>query len=508
MISGLFAGFGRKGVTILPRLNNAALAAVPANIARPAYDRHAVDVGVVHFGPGAFHRAHQAWYIERLLARNRAWGICAVSLRNPELRDALAEQDNLYTLAVRGETVSYQVIGALREVLVAPEDPQAVLARLCAPGTRVVTLTITEKGYCLAADGTLDVTHPDIRKDFAHPRAPTSAIGFIAEALRRRHDAKLPPFTVVSCDNLADNGTRLARAVAQFAQATNPGLVQWIRDEVRFPRTMVDSITPATTPSLREAVAGALGLEDRQPVQREELLQWVMETGDGEAAPDWESVGVIRTPDVPAYERAKLRLVNGAHSTLAYTGLLMGRETVAQAIADGTLGGVVRALMLEDIVPTLKAPAGLDLHAYVRDILRRFANPGIRHELSQIAWDGSQKLPIRILGTVRDLLAAGKAPDRLCLALAAWMRFVRRAALRGDTLHDPLASELLEIGRACSGRASTDLPLFLKLEHVFPGDLRNEPRFVHPLEQLYDGNDTSTFALPPALRKALRGESS
>jgi fructuronate reductase len=483
------------------------LAHLPAGILRPAYDRGSVDIGVVHFGPGAFHRAHQAWYFERLLARDRAWGVCAVSLRNPDVRDALAEQDNLYTLAVRGEAISYQVIGAIREVLVAPEDPQAVVARLRSPRTRLVTLTITEKGYCLGADGSLDLAHPDIQKDLANPRSPVSAIGFLVEALRLRREARLPPFTVMSCDNLTDNGTKLARSVSQLAEVAGTkdgGLARWIRDEVRFPCTMVDSITPATTASLRQSVAEALQAEDRWPVQREEFLQWVIEAHDVEGMPDWESVGVIRTDDVPAYERAKLRLVNCAHSTLAYAGLLMGYETVADAIADETLGSFVPRLMLEDIVPTLKAPAGLDLTAYVRDILRRFANRGIRHELAQIAWDGSHKLPFRILGTVRDVLAAGKPPDRLCVPLVAWMRFVRRTALRGEQLHDPLAATLLEIGRACSGHARTDLPLFLHLEHVFPADLRSDPRFIEPLERLYDGGDTSTFSLPSAFRRALR----
>lgn len=489
------------------RLKESTLSSLPADVMRPLYDRSRVATGVVHFGPGAFHRAHQAWYLERLLAKDPRWAICAVCLRNPDVRDALVEQDNLYTLAVRGETLSYQVIGGLGEVLVAPDDPQAVLAKLCSPLTRLVTLTITEKGYCLASDGTLDVSHADIRGDLQNPQSPVSAMGFIAEALRRRRAQGIPPFTVVSCDNLVDNGTRLARAVAHLAEASDPDLARWIREEVRFPRTMVDSITPATTPALRKAVAEATGLEDRWPVQREAFVQWVIEACDETGMPDWESAGVTRTNDVPGYEQAKLRLVNGAHSTLAYLGLLMGHETVADAIADEALGGFVRGLMLEDIVPTLKAPSGLHLPAYVRDILRRFANPGIRHELAQIAWDGSQKLPFRILGTVRDVLASGKSPDRLCLPLAAWMRFVRRAALRGERLHDPLAAELLRVGKACSGHARTDLPLFFRIEQAFPGNLREDPRFVQPLEQLYDGNDTAGFALPPALRRALRDSS-
>lgn len=244
----------------LPRL--------PEAVRRPAYDRSSVDIGVVHFGPGAFHRAHQAWFFDSALADDPRWGICAVSLRSADVRDALAPQDNLYTLAVCGESIAYQVIGAIREVLVAPESPAAVLARLCAPTTRIVTLTVTEKGYCLAPDGALDLQHPDIQRDLWQPHAPGSAIGFIVEGLRRRREAGLPPFLVISCDNLVDNGARLARATAQFAAAFDTRLASWIEDHVHFPRTMVDSITPAATQALRDAVAAALGVQDRWPVQR------------------------------------------------------------------------------------------------------------------------------------------------------------------------------------------------------------------------------------------------
>jgi fructuronate reductase len=467
-------------------LSQAQLSRLAPQIVRPTYDRNAIDMGVVHFGPGAFHRAHQAWFFEQLLSRDPRWGISAVSLRSTDVRDALAPQDHLYTIAIRDEAISYQVIGAIRELLVAPENPEAVLARLCAPTTRLVTLTVTEKGYCLAADGSLDLAHPDIQRDLKNPRAPASVVGFLTESLRRRRDSGLPPFTVISCDNLVDNGARLARATAQFAGTSDRALARWIEAEVRFPRTMVDSITPATTDALKDSVAAALGVSDRWPVQREAFVQWVIEDVFRHEVPDWQRAGVTLTTDVAGYDRAKLRLLNGAHSTLAYVGSLAGYITVADAMKDEELSAFVQRLMLEDILPTLNPPWGFDLRAYVGAILKRFRNPNMHHELAQIAWDGSQKLPFRILGTIRDALAAGRPIDRLCVPIAAWMQFVRQAAVRGERVKDPLAAQLFDIGRACEGRGEPDTRRFLALESVFPTELRAEARFTQALAKAYD----------------------
>ena len=455
-------------------------------VQRPAYERGAQPPGMVHFGPGAFHRAHQAWVADELLSRDPRWSIAAVSLRNPDVRDALQPQGGLYTLATLDETVSYRVIGALQELLVAPEDPEKVLARLSAPTTRVVTITVTEKGYCLDAAGALDTSHADIQRDLEHPGHPRSLIGYLVEGLKRRQAARLPALTVISCDNLVDNGVRLGRAVRQLAQLRDPGVARWIEDHTHFPRTMVDSITPATTDALRERVAVALGMKDRWPVQRESFLQWVLEDQVAADGPDWASAGVTITDDVPAYDRAKLRLLNGAHSTLAYLGLLAGHETVAQAMQDERLASFVTTLMREDVRPTLRAPRGLDLSAYIEAILRRFRNPEIRHALAQIAWDGSQKLPFRLLGTIMDNLEAGRRIDRLCVPVAAWMQFVRRQAARGERVTDPLSERLFEIGRACQNRSMLDLPMFFGLQTVFPADLVQAAPFTHAVAQAYD----------------------
>ncbi|MDB5455395.1 MAG: Mannitol dehydrogenase domain, partial [Caulobacter sp.] len=363
-------------------------AALPG-VALPAYDRDKVKIGVVHFGPGAFHRAHQAFYFDQLLAADPRWGICAVSLKSPGVRDALTPQDGLYTLAQLDQETTFRVVGSIVEVLVAPEDPEGVFARLAAPTTRLVSLTVTEKGYCLTGDGQLDEAHPDIVHDLADPRSPVSAVGYLVEGLRRRFAVGLAPYAVVACDNLADNGWRLKAAVVAFAQHFDPALAAWIEAQGRFPRTMVDSITPATDDALRARVEAAIGLEDAWPIQREAFTQWVVEDVLGPDAPDLASVGVTLTDDVRGFERAKLRLLNGPHSTLAYLGLLQGHETVFEAASDPELASFVRAMMVEDIIPSLTAPRGLDLEVYADAILARFRNPEIRHLLAQIAWDGS-----------------------------------------------------------------------------------------------------------------------
>ncbi|WP_426000107.1 mannitol dehydrogenase family protein [Caulobacter sp. DWR1-3-2b1] len=459
-------------------------AALPG-VTQPAYDRDRITVGVVHLGPGAFHRAHQAYYFDQLLAKDPRWGICAVSLKSPGARDALAPQDGLYTLAQLDEETTFRIIGSIVEVLVAPEDPPAVFARLSAPMTRMVTLTVTEKGYCLSSDGGLDESHPDIVHDLAHSREPVSSVGYLVEGLRRRFAVGLPPYAVVACDNLADNGWRLKAAVVAFATKVDPELAAWIEVQGRFPRTMVDSITPATDDALRTRVETATGLNDAWPIQREAFTQWVVEDVLDSDAPDLASVGVTLTDDVRGFERAKLRLLNGVHSTLAYVGILRGHETVFEAMSDPVLARLARDLMIEDIIPTLTAPRGLDLPVYAEAILKRFRNPEIRHLLAQIAWDGSQKLPFRIIGTLGDALDAGRSVDRLAVPLAAWMRFIRLRAAAGETIVDPLADKLIAVAATCTGEAKTDVAAFVTLDAVFPAGLAANPTFVAALEKAY-----------------------
>ena len=469
----------RAPAAALTRLSEATLPRVRPPVRVPAYDRRAARIGVVHFGPGAFHRAHQAFYFDEMLAAGAPLAVCGVSLRSPDLRAALLPQDGLYTLAEREAEPGLRVVGALKETLTAPEAPEAVFARLASPDLRIVTATVTEKGYCLTAGGELDLDHPDIRHDLAHPQAPRSFPGWLLEGLARRRAAGLPPPVVISCDNLSDNGVKLARALRALALSrSDHDLAAWLDAEVAFPNSMVDSITPATDAALRAQVDAALGLHDAWPVQRERFVQWVVEDRLGADRGAFEAAGVTVAREVAPFERAKLRLLNGAHSTLAYVGLGLGHATVSEAMADPRLAGFVERMMREDVAPTVRAPE-LDVARYIGQVLDRFRNPAIVHRLSQIAWDGSQKLRFRLLETAAEALAAGRPVERLAVGVAAWMRFVRRQAQAGAELVDPLADQLLPLGLA--GRPEG----FLALSAVFPPGLAAAPAFRTAVADAY-----------------------
>lgn len=461
------------------------LGQVPPKVLRPDYVRASTRIGTVHFGPGAFHRAHQAYYFERLLEQDPRRAICAVSLKTPAVRDALKPQDGLYTLVELDAAPTLRIVGAIRELLVAEEDPAAVSRRLSDPDTSLVTITVTEKGYCLDGTGRLDVSHPDVRHDLRNPAAPRSLIGWLARGFELRRARGLPPCLVVSCDNLSDNGTTLRNAVLEFAALRDRTLADWIAERAHFPRTMVDSITPATDAGLRTRVERAIGMRDAWPIQRERFVQWVIERIDSADQPDWASVGVTLSRDVSTYERAKLRLLNGAHSTLAYVGLLAGFETVAQAVAQPNLRSFIERLMVEDIEPTLAGPGRGELEVYRDSILRRFENPAMRHLLAQIAWDGSQKLPIRILGTVADALLAGRRIGRLAVPIAAWMHFIRARARDGIAIVDPLQERLTACGLAADGDPEHDLGIFLALPGVFPAELARSAQFTAAVAAAY-----------------------
>jgi fructuronate reductase len=457
----------------MTRLSQAALTALPEGIAAPRYDRSTVTNGVVHFGPGAFHRAHQAAAFDTLLAHDPRWGLTGISLNSRGVADALNPQDGLYTLALLDLETSYRVIGSIGRVLTR-DDPEAILTALAHHDTRVISSTVTEKGYCLNADGALDLANPAIATDLEAARAddwtPVSFTGWLVRGFQVRRHAGLPGVTVLCCDNLTDNGRKLEAAALALAGEIDPDTARWIADNVAFPNAMVDSITPATDPALRTRVAHETGLEDAWPIQRERFTQWVIEDRFAGERPALDVAGVTFASDVRPFETAKLRLLNGAHSSLAYIGLGMGLETVADAMADSTLAAFVERLMREDIAPSVTPPPGLDPDGYISDVLARFRNPAIRHLLSQIAWDGSQKLPYRLLDTVRDALAAGRSVERLALPIAAWLRFLVRAANEGRTITDPLGPTLLT--RAGDWRS------VLALREVF-GDLGSEPRFAH-----------------------------
>jgi fructuronate reductase len=462
------------------------LGQLPSGITRPAYDLDATRIGIVHLGIGAFHRAHQAVYLDdRLAAGERDWAICGASLRSPDTREALAPQDSLYTLAVRsGEGEGLRVISSVRNLLVAPEGPEALLEAMSRPAVRIVSLTVTEKGYCHdPATGTLNQDHPEIVADLASPAQPRSAPGFLVEALSRRRDSGAPPFTVLCCDNLPANGRTVRQVVTQYAALRDRELGRWIEDQVAFPSTMVDRIVPATTDEDRAAIAARLGMDDAWPVVTEPFTQWVIEDSFASGRPHFDEAGAELVADVAPYELMKLRLLNGSHSTLAYLGYLAGYETISQAMSDQAFARLIRDLMDEEVTPTLHVPPGADLKGYKASLLERFINPALKHRTWQIAMDGSQKLPQRLLGTIRDRLKAGAPIERLALGVAAWMRYATGNDERGQPIdvRDPLRERLLRIGRETGLVAEPLASAYLAIGEIFGEDLPADPRFTKPV---------------------------
>lgn len=462
------------------RLSNATLDRLPNDVTRPGYDRGVLATGIVHLGVGAFQRAHQAMYTEAAIAAgDRHWGILGASLRSPAARDQLKPQDGLYTLAVRGaEGETLQVIGAIKDVLVAPEDPHALLRALADPAVRIVTLTVTEKGYCYDPATTgLDEAHPDVVHDLANPTLPRTVPGFLVEALRLRRTAQVDAFTVLCCDNLPHNGRTARSIVTRFATLRDRTLAGYIANEVAFPSTMVDRITPATTDEDRATIAARLGLDDASPVITEPFSQWVIEDRFPQGRPDWAIAGAEFVTDVAPYENMKLRLLNGSHSTLAYLGYLAGYETVSDTMKDANYRRLVDGLM-DDAATTLKMPPGADVAAYKRALIARFENPALKHRTWQIAMDGSQKLPQRLLGSIRDRLAAGAPIDRLVMGVAGWMRYITGTDEKDKPIdvRDPLSARLRDIADQAGLNAERLAPALLDVREIF-GDLPADPRF-------------------------------
>ncbi|CAL1691488.1 Mannitol 2-dehydrogenase [Brevundimonas subvibrioides] len=463
------------------RLSNATLAGLPAQVERPGYDRSSVRIGVVHLGIGAFHRAHQAVvFDDALRSGDMRWGILGVSLRSPGVRDQLQPQDGLFSVLVRdGDVERIRIIGAVQGVLVAPEDPGAVVEAMASPQVHIVTLTVTEKGYRLdPASGSLIETDPDVVADIANPGAPRTGPGFLVAALARRRQRGLPPFTVVSCDNLPQNGARVRSAVLGMAGRIDPALADWIAEAGAFPATMVDRIVPATTPDDVASLAARLGVEDPGMVKTEPFTQWVIEDRFCGPRPDFAALGVQLTDAVAPWEDAKLRLLNGTHSAIAYLGGLAGHAFVHQVVAEPPFAAFVERLW-DEAATTLSPPPGLDVAAYRRDLMARFRNPALQHRTWQIAMDGSQKLPQRLLATIADRLAAGQRIEALALAVAGWIRWQDGVAETGEThvVDDPLA-DVLRQALAGTASAADRVRAIAGLSTVVPTRLGGDDRFI------------------------------
>ncbi len=451
---------------------------VPPEVERPAYDPGARGVGIAHIGVGAFHKAHQAVYTDSALgAESGDWRIRGVSLRSAGAAEALNPQNGLYTVLLRGaEGVAARVIGAIEKVVQPGDGADAVLAALADPAIRIVSLTVTEKAYGVDRAGTVDPAHPAVAADLAAPRRPAGVLGVLVEALRRRRAAGVAPFTALCCDNLPENGALLRAGVLGFAGRADPELARWIEDAVAFPSTMVDRITPASTDATYADAARLIGRVDRAAVECEPFSQWVIEDRFPSGRPGWEAGGALFARDVAPYEKMKLRMLNGAHSMLAYAGFLSGRRYVRDVMADDALAALV-ARHIRAAAATLAPLQGIDFSVYERELLARFANPAIAHETYQIAMDGTEKLPQRILAPALETLAAGGDVRPFAFAVACWLSYCL-GEKDGDAyaLRDPREAALG--AAAATGGAPGDVAeAIMDAAACFPERLRMDPRW-------------------------------
>ena len=463
-----------------------ASAVLPDSVRTPQYDRSRLASRIVHFGFGAFHRAHQALLTDRVLnAQGGDWGICEISLFSGDrLMSQLRAQDHLYTVLEKGANSNQAiVIGAVHECLNAKLDSlTAIIEKFCEPQVAIVSLTITEKGYCIdPATGTLDLTHPRIRHDIDSPGEPHSAPGILVEALSRRRERGLLPFTVLSCDNIPDNGHVVKNAVLGMAEKRDPALAMWIREHVSFPGTMVDRIVPAATDETLDEISRALGVADPCGISCEPFIQWVIEDRFVAGRPAWETAGVQLVTDVRPWEEMKLRMLNGSHSFLAYLGYLSGFQHISECMQDEAFREAAYQLMMREQAPTLSI-TDVDLQRYAGSLIARFANPALKHKTWQIAMDGSQKLPQRMLAGVRIHLERGSAWPLLALGIAGWMRYVCGVDDAGAPIdvRDPLSDKIrLLVANVGENEKVANL---LTLQEVFGSDLPKNPAFVQAIE--------------------------
>ena len=463
-------------------LNAQTLAEHKSRLPVPGYDRRLVTPGVVHIGVGGFHRAHQAMYLDALMNEGTAldWGVCGVGVMPADRRmqQVMDAQDGLYTLVVKHADGTWQprVIGSIVEYLYAPDNPEAVVAKMTAEATRIVSLTITEGGYNIDdASGDFDQANPAVLADLEPAARPRTAFGLVIEALRRRRDRGVPPFTVMSCDNLPGNGQLARRMFTTFARLRDPGLGDWVDREVRFPNCMVDRITPETTDADRAEIRQRFGIDDRWPVVCEPFTQWVLEDDFPSGRPAYERVGVQLVGNVEPYELMKLRLLNASHQALAYLGYLAGYRLVDEAARDPMFQQLLLGYMDEEATPTLRPVPGIDLGAYQHTLIERFSNPQIQDTIARLCAWSSDRIPKWLLPVIRQQLATGGEIRRSAAVVASWARYAEGIDEDGQPIEivDRLKDTLTERAR----RQRTDPDAFITNPAVF-GDLADNPRFL------------------------------
>jgi mannitol 2-dehydrogenase len=470
------------------KLNSHHLSLLPEQVRVPAFNRSVLKTGIVHIGTGNFYRGHLASYTDEILGDHEpVWGICGLGIREADsgMVDTLNKQDGLYTLMVReaGGELSVRVIGSLVENLFGPGNPLEALEKMADPGVRIVSLTITEGGYNFdSSTGKFILDAPEIQWDLRQPDDPRTVFGYLTQALKRRRDRGLPGVTVLSCDNMEHNGDTCRKMVMAYLEAADPGMIGWVERRVTFPNSMVDRITPATTPAEVEMLRTRFGFEDAWPVVCEPFVQWIIEDKFSNGRPPWESAGVQFVGDVAPYEKMKIRLLNAGHSLLGLLGSLLGYGTICEAVGDPMLEKILRRFMDQEVTPLLGALEGIDLTGYKESLIRRFANPYLKDPLSRICSESSAKIPKFLLPTIQEQLETGGSILIGTLVLAAWCHYSEKEGAPGyeyvvmDGMRDELRRGALE-------SASVDVLAFVKIETVF-GNLSRAPGFAETYERL------------------------
>ena len=489
------------------KLNEINLGLLSKDIKAPQYDRLKVGQGIVHIGVGGFHRAHQTVYTEDLFDQGEdlQWGFCGIGLleHDSKMRDVMQAQNHLYTLLVRSVAGDVpRIVGSIVNYLFAPGNENAVIEKMADMETKIVSLTITEGGYYIhSGTGEFDSSHPDIQYDLEHPEKPKSSFGYLLAALNLRRLRGQVPFTIMSCDNIQGNGSVARKMLLSFAQLSNPELATWIAANVAFPNSMVDRITPATTDEQRELVREKFGIDDGWPVMTEPFKQWVIEDHFTLGRPAWEKVGAQMTADVLPYEVMKLRLLNAAHQALCYVAILLGYEFVHEAMGDADISKLVTLMMDVDVTPILAEVPGVDLSAYKKTLIERFANPAIGDQLSRIGIYGSTGIPKFVLPSIEEQLRRGGSIKFLAFVIASWIRYLDGKDEKGKTINmkDPNAPKLHAIAINSNKSAA---PL-LELREIFSEDLANASLFRNMVEKyLSDFYEKGTRA---ALRETITG---
>jgi fructuronate reductase len=471
--------------------NNIANAELNAGITLPSYDRSRLKSKIVHLGFGAFHRAHQALFTSEMIEKTGTdWGICEINLfGGEELIAQLREQDHLYTVAEKGaDATTVKVVGSVIESLHPVFDgQQAVLEKMAEEQVAIVSMTITEKGYCAdPATGTLDKNNALIKADLTTPGTPNSAIGYIVEALRMRRERNIKPFTVMSCDNVQENGHVARAAVLGFAQLIDSELSNWIKSNVTFPCTMVDRIVPAATQETLAEINTLVGVEDPCGIACEPFRQWVIEDNFVNGRPNWDVVGAEFVDDVVPFEEMKLRMLNGRHSFLAYLGYLGGYAHISDTMTNNDYRKAAFEMMMKAQAPTLNMPEGTDLEGYAKLLIERFTNPSLKHQTWQIAMDGSQKIPQRMGGSLRFHLEKGSDYRWLAMGIAGWMAYISGVDDVGNPIdvRDPMAEQFKAIYQE-HGRNTSVVKALLSIEAIFGSDLINNDSLVKQITQAY-----------------------